>query len=124
MQKIGYIFGDVSVSSVEWMNEYGCSAIYKESRACYMIRSKWKGMLRKLSDGDELVVFQLEADILYNFFLGGFFVRYLKGDNLKFQHIVSSYVNTEALQHGWIVTLKLQYNTNWKKAILFFAEKL
>lgn len=56
MQKIGYIFGDVSVSSVEWMNEYGCSAIYTESRACYMIRPKWKGMLRKLSDGDELVV--------------------------------------------------------------------
>lgn len=82
MQKIGYIFGDVPASSVEWMDEYGCTAIYKESRACYMIRFKWKGMLRKLSDGDELIVARISnaLDSLSRF---STLLRFCKSRNVR-----------------------------------------
>ena len=67
MAKVGYYFetNDQAELSraLQWMNDYGCDIIAKDSMEYEKLRPQWQQAVEKLKTGDELVVYKLSNAI-------------------------------------------------------------
>lgn len=67
MAKFGYYFETNNqtelVQALQWMSDYGCDAIAKDSIEYEKLRPQWQQTVEKLETGDELVVYRLSNAI-------------------------------------------------------------
>lgn len=67
MSKFGYYFETNNqtelIQALQWMNNYGCDTIAKDSIEYEKLRPQWQQTVEKLESGDELVVYKLSNAI-------------------------------------------------------------
>ena len=67
MAKFGYYFETNNqtelVHVLQWMNDYGCDTIAKDTMEYEKLRPQWQQAVEKLETGDELVVYKLSNAI-------------------------------------------------------------